>query len=156
MSYNSHERRSTGVDTALVIRFIATSFIYLFAGLIFLTLNLAGIMDLNRDAIFILWLFGFVAMIVFGLSYMFASGLARSSAFINSTVSKEYILLNIGVVAFFTGFSGSVSQLVGKPLAITGLIAIMISVALHLANIILISRPKKTPTVREKGFGDDY
>ena len=75
MSYNSHERRSHGVDTALVIRFIATSFIYLFAGLIFLTLNIAGILDLNRDAIFILWLFGFVAMIVFGLSYMFASGL---------------------------------------------------------------------------------
>ena len=45
------------------------------------------------------------------------------------------------------------SQLVGKPLAITGLIAIMISVALHLANIILISRPKKTPTVEEKSFG---
>ena len=95
-------------------------------------------------------------VIASGLSYMFASGLARSSAFINSTVSKEYILLNFGVVAFFIGFFGSVSQLVGKPLAITGLIAIMISVALHLANIILISRPKKTPTAREKGFGDDY
>ncbi len=156
MAYYPHERRSPGVDTALVIRFIATSFIYLFAGLVFLTLSIAGIMNLTRDAIFILWLFGFVAMIVFGLSYMFASGLTRSSAFINSTVSKEYILLNIGVVAFFTGFSGSVSLSVGKPLAITGLIAIMISVAFHLVNMILISRPKKTPTVKKKGYGDDY
>ncbi|MHB1439742.1 MAG: hypothetical protein ACYCSO_03240 [Cuniculiplasma sp.] len=153
---NSHERRSTGVDISLVLRFIATSFMYLLAGLVLLTLNLAGILNLNRDAIFILWLFGFVAMIVFGLSYMFSSGLARSSAFINSTVSKEYILLNFGVVAFFIGFSGSVSQSAGKPIAITGLIAIMISVLLHLVNIMLISKPKKASTPKEKDFGDNY
>lgn len=156
MAYNPHERRSLGVDTSLVLRFIATSFVYLLAGLIFLTLNLAGVLNLNRDAIFILWLFGFVAMIVFGLSYMFSSGLARSSALINSTVSKEYILLNFGVVAFFIGFSGVVPQPVGKPLAIIGLFAIMISVSFHLLNIILMSKPKKTPAVEEQGFGDDY
>lgn len=156
MSYNQYERRSLGVDVSLVLRFIATSFVYLFAGLIFLTLDVAGTLILRRDAIFILWLFGFVAMIVFGLSYMFSSGLAKSSALINSTVSKEYILLNIGIVAFFIGFSGVVSQTVGKPLAVIGLVAIMVSVLLHLVNIILISRPKKAPAAKNRGFGDDY
>ncbi len=156
MAYNPNKRQSLGVNTSIVLRFIATSFVYLLAGLIFLTLNLTEVLNLDRDAIFILWLFGFVAMIVFGLSYMFSSGLARSSALINSTVSKEYVLLNIGVVAFFIGFSGAVPQIAGKPLAIFGLIAIMVSVSFHLVNIILISKSRKVPAVEERGFGDDY
>ena len=156
MAYSPHGRRTSGVDSSLVLRFIATSFVYLLAGLVFLTFDLIGAMDLNRDAIFILWLFGFVAMIVFGLSYMFSSGLARSFALINSTISKEYVLLNLGVVAFFIGFSGTVPQIIGKPLTIFGLIALMVSVILHLINIVLISRPKKAPPVEKRGFGDDY
>lgn len=156
MAYNPRQRQSMGVSVPLVLRFIATSFAYLLGGLIFMLLNLVGVLDLKRDAIFILWLFGFVAMIVFGLSYMFSSGLARSSAHINSTVSKEYILLNFGVVAFFIGFSGTVPQLAGKPLAIIGLVTVMISVLFHLVNIILILKLKKTPAVERQGYGDDY
>lgn len=145
-----------GVDTSLVLRFIATSFIYLLSGLLMLTLNFLGVLNLNRDAIFILWLFGFVAMIVFGLSYMFSSGLARSSALINRTVSKEYLLLNFGVVSFFAGFSGALPEIVGKPLALTGLIAVTISVSVHLVNIVIISKPRKAIKVERQGFGDDY
>ena len=156
MAYNSHDRRSQSVDISLVLRFIATSFVYLLAGLIFLILDLAGVLNLKHDAIFIFWLFGFVAMIVFGLSYMFSSGLARNKALINSTVSKEYFLLNLGIVAFFLGYSGTVPQFAGKPLAIFGLIALMVSVLLHLVNIIIIAKPKKAPSAEKRNFGDDY
>lgn len=155
MAYNPGERRS-GCRPSLVLRFIATSFIYLLSGLLMLTLNFLGVLNLNRDAIFILWLFGFVAMIVFGLSYMFSSGLARSSALINRTVSKEYLLLNFGVVSFFAGFSGALPEIVGKPLALTGLIAVTISVSVHLVNIVIISKPRKAIKVERQGFGDDY
>lgn len=155
VAYNPGERRS-GCRPSLVLRFIATSFIYLLSGLLMLTLNFLGVLNLNRDAIFILWLFGFVAMIVFGLSYMFSSGLARSSALINRTVSKEYLLLNFGVVSFFAGFSGALPEIVGKPLALTGLIAVTISVSVHLVNIVIISKPRKAIKVERQGFGDDY
>ena len=156
---NSHSytsRRSLGVDSTLVLRFIATSFAYLLAGLVFFLFAMLGIMNLERDAIFVLWLFGFVAMIIFGLSYMFSSGLSRSSAFMNSTVKKEYVLLNIGVIAFFLGFSGAIPVIYGKPVALFGLIAIMVSVSLHLMNLVLVATTRKTTNVEKQTFQDNY
>lgn len=149
-------RRSLGVDSTLVLRFIATSFAYLLAGLIFFLMNLTGVLNLERDAIFVLWLFGFVAMIIFGLSYMFSSGLSRSSALMNSTVKKEYGLLNLGVIGFFLGFSGVLPVIYGKPIALIGLLAIIVSVSLHLMNLVLVATAKKATNVEKQSFRDEY
>ncbi len=156
MKKGTERRRTVGVDVSLVLRFIATSFIYLLAGLLIFAMNLLGLLNLDRDAIFVLWLFGCVVMIIFGLSYMFSSGLARNSAMINSTVPAEYLLLNAGVIAFFVGFSGALSSAIGKPIAVAGLAAIMISVLVHLVNIVLIMVSKRTQNAHKQGFGDEY
>lgn len=149
-------RRALGVDTSLVLRFIATSFVYLLAGLVFMLLNLAGILSLERDAIFILWLMGFVSMIIFGLSYMFSSGLSRSSAYMNSTVKKEYLLLNTGIIVFFLGFSKILPSEIGHPAALIGLSAIIASVSLHLMNLALVATARRTTNVEKQGFRDEY
>ena len=156
MSYNAGKRRSSGVDSTLVVRFIATSFVYLLAGLIIFALNLLGVLNLNRDAIFVLWLFGSVIMIVFGLSYMFSSGLSRNSALINTTAGKEYLLLNGGVILFFAGLSGAVTGQTGKAIAIIGLLAIIVTVTTHLINIVLMASAKRTINVENQKFNDDY
>lgn len=154
---NGHSsRRALGVDTSLVLRFIATSFAYLLAGLIFLLLDLLGILGLERDAIFIMWLIGFVSMIIFGLSYMFSSGLSRSSAHMNGTVKTEYAILNIGIVAFFLGFSGALPSFMGRPLALAGLLAIIVSVSLHLMNLVLVAALRKPTSLEKQSFQDDY
>lgn len=155
-SHQLASRRALGVDSTLVLRFIATSFAYLLAGLVIFLFNMLGALSLERDAIFVLWLFGFVAMIIFGLSYMFSSGLSRSSALMNSTVKKEYVLLNIGVIAFFLGFSGAIPPLYGKPVALAGLLAIIISVSLHLMNLVLVATTRKTTNVEKQTFQDNY
>lgn len=155
-SHANASRRALGVDSSLVLRFIATSFAYLLTGLIFFLVNLMGLLSLNRDAIFVLWLFGFVSMIVFGLSYMFSSGLSRSSALMNRTVKAEYVLLNLGVIAFFLGFSGALPLVYGKPVALAGLIGIIISVSLHLMNLVLVAATRKTSSVEKQSFQDSY
>ncbi len=155
-SHQYASRRTLGVDSALVLRFIATSFAYLLAGLVIFLFNMLGALNLERDAIFVLWLFGFVAMIIFGLSYMFSSGLSRSSALMNSTVKKEYVLLNFGVIAFFLGFSGAIPALYGKPVALAGLLAIIVSVSLHLMNLVLVATTRKTTNVEKQNFRDNY
>lgn len=155
-SGHGYSRRSLGVDTSLVLRFIATSFVYLLAGLFFFLLNLLGILNLERDAIFVLWLFGFVSMIIFGLSYMFSSGLSRNGAFMNRTVTKEFFLLNSGIILFFAGFSKSLPLNIGKPLALAGLVLIMVSVSLHLMNLALIAGTKKPTNVEKQSFQDNY
>ena len=150
------QRRALGVDSSLVLKFIATSFVYLLAGLIFFTMQLAQIVNIQRDSIFVLWLFGFVAMIIFGLSYMFSSGLSRSSALINSTVTKEYVLLNAGVIGFFSGFSGLLPVPVRNGFAIVGLLLIIISVSLHLLNLVLVATARKTTKIEKQTFKDEY
>lgn len=150
-------RRALGVDTSLILMFIATSFLYLLVGLIFFALDLAGVLGMERDAIFVLWLFGFVAMIIFGLSYMFSSGLTRSSAFMNRTVSKEFVLINIGIIGFFSGFSGILPVSLGKPFALGGLASMILAVSLHLMNLVLVATSRRTATkVERQSFGDDY
>ncbi len=140
----------------LILRFIATSFAYLLAGLVIFLFNLLLNMNLQRDAIFVLWLFGFVAMIIFGLSYMFSAGLSRSTVLISSTVKKEYVLLNFGVITFFLGFSGVLPLAYGKPFAIAGLLAIIISVSLHLMNLILAATARKSASAEKHTYQDNY
>ena len=156
MPNNLGERRSLGIDPALVLKFIATSFFYLLAGLAVFAADILGVFMVSHDAIFVLWLFGFVAMIIFGLSYMFSSGLTRSSAHMKSTVSKEYYLLNAGVILFFTGFSGAVTGIAGKIGAIIGLVSIIIAVSLHLINIALVATTRKVQKSETQSFADDY
>lgn len=145
-----------GVDTSLVLKFIATSFLYLMAGLIFLAADIASLINMERDAIFILWLFGFVVMIIFGLSYMFASGLSRNSAMMNATENKEFILLNAGVIMFFAGFSGMIPAYAGRPVALCGLVLLMVSVALHIVNIVIAASSAGNGTSGKRAFRDDY
>ncbi len=140
----------------LILRFIATSFAYLLAGLVIFLFNLLLNMNLQRDAIFVLWLFGFVAMIIFGLSYMFSAGLSRSTVLISSTVKKEYVLLNFGVITFFLGFSGVLPLAYGKPFAIAWLLAIIISVSLHLMNLILAATARKSASAEKHTYQDNY
>ncbi|MCL5987909.1 MAG: hypothetical protein M1414_03270 [Candidatus Thermoplasmatota archaeon] len=151
-----NQRKPAGIDIPVILRFIVTGFVYLLAGLIIFMLNLTGIISIRADAIFILWLFGFVAMMIFGLSYMFSSGLARNSATINSTIRKEYILLNAGVIIFFSGFSSLVPMPEGKYLAIAGLLLLMVSVLIHLVNSAMIAKGRKNDQGGKKSYKDDY
>ncbi len=119
-----------------ILRFMATSFVYLPAGLVLLLSEITGIFHVRSDAIFVLWLFGFVAMMVFGLSYMFVSGLTRKTASMNSTMSAEYIFLNLGIISFFIGYSGILEPSIGVYFASAGLTLLLLSALMHAANMV--------------------
>ena len=155
-AHSAYGRYSSAVDAHIVLKFIATSFLYLLSGLLIFALNLLAILNLNRDAIFVLWLFGFVAMIIFGLSYMFSSGLARKSALIIRTITDEYILLNAGVILFFIGFSGMLPTGIGRFATLAGLPLMIVAVAMHLTNLVMIVFSRKTASTQKPDFKDDY
>ncbi|MHB8360778.1 MAG: hypothetical protein ACYDAO_07060 [Thermoplasmataceae archaeon] len=154
--YKRKPKLPNTLDMVLVLRFIATSFIYLFIGLVFLFIQILGVLNLRRDAIFVLWLFGFASMIVFGLSYMFVSGLLRNKAFMNSTMKYEYILINIGLIIFFTGFSGIIRQSFAIYLAGLGIITMMVAILMHIINILLAMKANKKHAEEETSFKDDF
>ncbi|MCL5785923.1 MAG: hypothetical protein M1151_04540 [Candidatus Thermoplasmatota archaeon] len=154
--YRYDSTRTSGINIFLILVFIATGFLYLLVGLVLFLVSITGLVFIGRDAIFVLWLFGFVAMMIFGLSYMFASGLAKDSAIMKLTISKEYFMLNLGIVLFFSGFSGLITKQYGEPMALIGVVSIMVSVVLHLLNLILVVKHVAVVNAPQKSFADDY
>ena len=152
--YNKNERHPNVLNIKTVLTFITTSFIYLLSGIIVLMADMLFGLGIRRDAIFIMWLFGFVAMIVFGLSYMFVSGFTRNKAFMNSTMRYEYIFLNIGIIAFFAGFSGLIGNSYGISMAGAGLILLMIAIILHILNLAFSVFSGNRNNIRDRGFSD--
>ncbi len=152
--YNRNGKHPNVLNIKMVLIFITTSFIYLLSGIIILMVDMIFGLGIRRDAIFIMWLFGFVAMIVFGLSYMFVSGFTRNKAFMNSTMKYEYIFLNIGVITFFAGFSGIISADFTVDIAGTGLTLLIIAITLHICNLAFSAFSGNQNNMKERNFSD--
>ena len=153
--YNRNVKHTNALNIGTVLAFITTSFLYLLTGIVILMGDILFNMGIRRDTIFIMWLFGFVSMIVFGLSYMFVSGFTRNKAFMNKTMKYEYILLNIGVITFFGGFADIVGSSISIEFAGTGLILLMIAIILHILNLAYSALSGNQNTVRARNFSDE-
>ena len=141
--YSHGERKQGPINIRYVLRFIAVSFLYLLAGIIALIVSMIPLVQIARDSIFILWLFGFVTMIIFGLSYMFVSGLSRSKAYAEKSINFEFFSMNAGVILFFIGFNMQYVSSFIKLLALVGLLLILFSEAAHVFNIIYMVSGKE-------------
>ncbi len=77
------------------------AFLYLLAGLVAMILSFLPFSNLNRDAIYILWLFGFVGSMVFGITNIMIPSYGNRKEFKRSLIVSEIILLNTGTIAAF-------------------------------------------------------
>ncbi len=127
--------------TNLIVRvFVATGFIYFVTATVLLALNLNGIIAVENDPIFILALYGFVAQLIFGVSYIFVPGVSHTKFASYKSAVVEYVLLNIGLIVLVSSM-----LLTGyRSLAVIGAAALILSVLIHAANIWSITMPKKT------------
>ena len=112
--------------------YIATGFLYFVVGTILLALEISGMIPVGRDPIFILLLYGFVTQLIFGVSYIFVPGVSRHSGTGYRTIIVEYALLNVGIIAFE---SVALTSQKSVPILFFGLVALLIAVMLHAANI---------------------
>lgn len=98
-SYYSYSSEPLERNIRILLTFVATGFIYLIIGTTLFLLYSWGKFFFNITYVFLIWFFGFVVMMVFGISYGFIPGFARSK-FVNPTLAYiEYIALNVGVIA---------------------------------------------------------
>lgn len=133
------------VATNKIVRlYIATGFLYFVVGTMLLALSLSGIIAVGRDPIFILLLYGFVTQLVFGVSYLFVPGVSRHSGAGYKSIVAEYILLNLGIIAF-----EGIALTNQKDVVIlaVGLTALIVAVLLHAVNIwcTIIGRKSENP-----------
>ena len=90
----------------LSLKYVKASLAYLAAGGTLLLLVFSHLLSFDLMAFYFMQLYGFVAMMIFGLSYLFVPSFAH--AFLHSIrlARLQFWLMNVGVVGMTTTFSG--------------------------------------------------
>jgi hypothetical protein len=90
----------------LSLRYVKASLIYLIIGGTLLLLTFGHILSFEMTAFYFMQLYGFVAMMIFGLSYLFVPSFAH--AFLHSLrlAKIQFWLMNIGIIGMTAPFSG--------------------------------------------------
>ena len=128
--------------------YMAAGFGYLLVGTILLALTLSEAIQFNVDAIFIMQLYGFVVMLIFGLSYVFAPGLSHAKYADYRTIIVEFVLLNAGVIVLVSSLSGYITRSTAQFTVLPALVFIILSVLIHVSNIWYIIGSKKLTAPR--------
>jgi hypothetical protein len=90
----------------LSLKYVKASLLYLTAGATLMLLSLSHVLAFEMTAFYFMQLYGFVAMMIFGLSYLFVPSFAH--AFLHSLriAKMQFWLMNLGVIGLSISFSG--------------------------------------------------
>lgn len=120
----------------LSLRYVKASLIYLISGGTLLLLTFAHILPFEMTAFYFMQLYGFVAMMIFGLSYLFVPSFAH--AFLHSLrlAKTQFWLMNLGIIGMIVSFSGLIPY---NPnityLVVSSLIVLVLALYLHAYNL---------------------
>lgn len=120
----------------LSLRYVKASLIYLVSGGTILLLTFAHILPFEMTAFYFMQLYGFVAMMIFGLSYLFVPSFAH--AFLHSLrlAKTQFWLMNLGIIGMTVSFSGLIPY---NPnityLVVSSLIVLVLALYLHAYNL---------------------
>lgn len=111
--------------------FITEAFLYLLTGLILMLLDPFLSYKIAPDSVYILWLFGFVASMVFGITNIMIPTYGNKIGYPKSLIVLELVSLNLGTIASFLGFNiAGLSYLFPF-----GLTLLIIAVLIHLVDL---------------------
>ena len=142
---------NVSASSKLARSYMAIAFAYLLIGTILLALDLTGVILIKHDPIFILELYGFVTMMIFGLSYIFAPGLSHATFANYKSVAVELAAMNIGIILLFLSMIGLFGSATTALLPL-GLALLVLAILIHVANIwhIMASGKSIKPVIQKK------
>lgn len=120
----------------LSLKYVKASLIYLAAGGTLLLLTFAHVIPFDMTAFYFMQLYGFVAMMIFGLSYLFVPSFAH--AFLHSLrlAKMQFWLMNIGIIGMTVSFSGLLPyNLDIRYLVVGSLLVLIIALYMHVYNL---------------------
>jgi heme/copper-type cytochrome/quinol oxidase subunit 1 len=91
---------------ALALRYAKASVLYLAAGSTLILLTFAGLLAVFDQRILFHALYGFVAMMIFGVSYLFIPAFSHKTLYSLTLAQWQFWLFNIGTIGLVIGFSG--------------------------------------------------
>lgn len=127
---------TAAVVMQLSLRYVKASLIYLVAGATLMLLAFGRVLSFELTAFYFMQLYGFVAMMIFGLSYLFVPAFAHSFLHSLRLARLQFWLMNIGVIGLTVTFSGVLpSSPEIRSLAIASLTIQTLAVYLHAYNL---------------------
>ena len=120
----------------LSLKYVKASLIYLVAGGTLLLLTFGQILSFEMTAFYFMQLYGFVAMMIFGLSYLFVPSFAH--AFLHSLrlAKTQFWLMNIGVIGMTVAFSGMLPYAPDIRFLVLGSLSVLvIALYMHFYNL---------------------
>jgi len=107
------------------------AFVYLFVGLVIMVLNFSTFIFIPPDSVYIMWLFGFVVSMVFGITNIMIPSYGNGREYHMYLIVPEILALNLGTIITFITFSYTeYSTFVN-----IGLSLLLLSVLIHLFNL---------------------
>jgi hypothetical protein len=90
----------------LSLKYVRASIMYLAAGGTLLVLTFSHLIPFALTAFYFMQLYGFVAMMIFGLSYLFVPSFAHAFLYSLRLARLQFWLMNIGIIGMTVVFSG--------------------------------------------------
>jgi len=90
----------------LSLRYVKASLLYLVAGGTLMLLSFSRLLPFEMTTFYFMQLYGFVAMMIFGLSYLFVPSFAHGFLHSLRLANLQFWLMNIGVIGLTATFSG--------------------------------------------------
>lgn len=146
---------NVSMNSKLALLFVKTSMLYLIIGSILLFISFTSVVPIEHDTIFIMELYGFVTMMIFGLSYIFIPGLSHSGFANYKLVEIEFALMNIGVISIVISMLQLVPSQAVKIIAPIAFVALLLGILIHVVNILKMVS-KKNVTAKAPNGGASH
>jgi len=120
----------------LSLKYVKASVLYLAAGVTLLLLTFSHVVAFDLIGFYFMQLYGFVAMMIFGLSYLFVPSFAHSFLHSMRLARLQFWLMNIGVIGTAVVFSGLIPYNPTIRYVTVGfLLVLVIAVYVHVFNL---------------------
>ncbi len=126
--------------------YISQAFIYLLAGTILFFLRGAVSVPVSSESISVIWLFGFVTSMIFGITNIMVPSYAMCIPFSINVVKAEIFFLDIAIISLSVAMNVSALRVLFVP----AVLVLILSILIHTYDLMSVSRrPKKIVEGRE-------
>ncbi len=120
----------------LSLKYVKASLTYLAVGGTLLLLTFSHLIAFDLTAFYFMQLYGFVAMMIFGLSYLFVPSFSHAFLHNLQLAKIQFWLMNIGVIGMTVLFSGLLPYNFNiRFLAVGSLITLTLGLYIHVYNL---------------------
>jgi hypothetical protein len=128
----------------LSLRYVKASLVYLMAGGTLLLLTFTHLLPFDMTAFYFMQLYGFVAMMIFGLSYLFVPSFAHAFLHSLKLAKVQFWLMNIGIIGMTLSFSGVLPYSSNiRFLVVSSLTILVMALYIHAYNLWQTMRSRK-------------